>query len=68
MGDSVLGFFPADAAGLGELIPDIDRENIRSQPLRAAYHYCFRQYADGRVGPLLVAAQGRTRFAGGDEL
>ncbi|TVR03173.1 MAG: hypothetical protein EA403_07415 [Spirochaetaceae bacterium] len=69
MGDSVLGFFLADAAGLGGLISDIDRETIRSH-LRAAHRYCFTQYADGRVGPLLLAAKGQTRFSGdgGDEL
>ncbi|TVQ40080.1 MAG: hypothetical protein EA384_04005 [Spirochaetaceae bacterium] len=69
MGDGILGFFLADLAGLGNLIDGIDRDTLRSH-LCAVYRHCFVQYERGRLGPLLLAESGRTRFAGdgGDEL
>ncbi|TVR70951.1 MAG: hypothetical protein EA427_05115 [Spirochaetaceae bacterium] len=69
MADGILGFFLADLAGLGDLVQGPEVELLRSH-LEAVHRYCFRQYHNGRYGPLLVAAPGSTRFTGdgGDEL
>lgn len=69
MGDGVLGIFLADLAGLHPSRGAIPREQVKSH-LKSVYRYCFLQYQQGKVGPLLVAAPGRTRFSGdgGDEL
>ncbi len=69
MGDGVLGIFLAELAGLGDMLGAIPQESLRDH-LRACYRYSFLQYRNGGVGPLLVAAPGKTRFAGdgGDEL
>ena len=69
MGDGILGLFLAELAGLGDMLGAIPQESLRDH-LRACYRYSFLQYRNGGVGPLLVAAPGKTRFAGdgGDEL
>lgn len=69
MGDGVLGIFLAELAGLGDMLDAIPQESLRAH-LRACYRYSFLQYRNGSVGPLLVAAPGKTRFLGdgGDEL
>ncbi|TVR86869.1 MAG: hypothetical protein EA428_13925, partial [Spirochaetaceae bacterium] len=69
MGDGILGLFLAELAGLGDMLGAVEESSLRSH-LEAVYRYSFLQYCHGEVGPLLIAAPGRTRFAGdgGDEL
>ncbi|MBN2874181.1 MAG: hypothetical protein JXM71_03725, partial [Spirochaetales bacterium] len=66
MTDALLGVFLARKAGLGDLAP-VDR--VRAH-LASVYRYNYRNFADGAVGPLLVAEPGRTRYGqdGGEEL
>src|SRR5690606_34524697 len=66
MGDSVLGLFYADVCGAGDVVP---RERVVTH-LRTAYERTFTAYADGSVGPLLVASGTRRRYDrdGGEEL
>jgi non-lysosomal glucosylceramidase len=66
MTDSLLGVFLARKAGLGDLVtPDRVRAHLVS-----IYQYNFKEFADGAVGPLLVAEPARKRFDkdGGEEL
>jgi non-lysosomal glucosylceramidase len=64
--DTLLGPFYADLAGLGPLLP---RQRIVSH-LAAAYEANVSRYAEGRVGPLLVASARNERLTpdGGEEL
>lgn len=66
MPDSVFGLFYADLLGAP---PVVERERLRSH-LRAGHRIAHLGYADGRVGPLLIAEPGRHRYErdGGQEL
>ena len=66
MTDSLFGVFLARKAGLGELLP---LEKVRSH-LAAIHRNNLLAFADGRLGPLLVAEEGRQRYEqdGGEEL
>ncbi|HIZ35665.1 MAG TPA: glycoside hydrolase family 116 protein, partial [Candidatus Ruania gallistercoris] len=66
MPDSIWGLFYAELCGARTVPP----ERIRAH-LRAGYEICYRGYADGQVGPLLIGERGRTgRYEqdGGEEL
>ncbi len=69
MADGLIGFYLAHLAGLSHLIAVPETDKITSH-LRSVYRYNFLQYREGQVGPLLVAAPGKTAFPGdgGDEL
>jgi uncharacterized protein (DUF608 family) len=66
MTDSMFGVFLARKAGLGDLLP---LEKVRSH-LAAIHCNNLLAFADGRLGPLLVAEEGRQRYDqdGGEEL
>jgi uncharacterized protein (DUF608 family) len=66
MTDSLLGVFLARRAGLGDLLP---LEKVRFH-LAAIHSNNLQAFADGRLGPLLVAEEGRQRYDqdGGEEL
>jgi non-lysosomal glucosylceramidase len=69
MADGLIGFYLAHLAGLSRLIAVAEADKITSH-LQSVYRYNFLQYREGQVGPLLVAAPGKTAFPGdgGDEL
>lgn len=60
MPDSVFGLFYADLLGAGDVV---DPERLRSH-LRAGYRIAHLGYAEGRVGPLLIAEPGHGQDAG----
>jgi uncharacterized protein (DUF608 family) len=66
MTDSLFGVFLARKASLGDLLP---LEKVRSH-LAAIHRNNLLAFADGRLGPLLVAEEGRQRYDqdGGEEL
>lgn len=66
MPDSILGLFYADLLGAA---PVVDRDRVRAH-LRAGHRIAHRGYAEGRVGPLLIAERERHRYDrdGGEEL
>jgi uncharacterized protein (DUF608 family) len=66
MTDSLIGVYLARKAGLGDLLA---LEKVRSH-LAAIHRDNFLAFANGRLGPLLVAEEGRQRYDqdGGEEL
>ena len=69
MADSILGLYYAHAAGLGDTFTLITDQMITSH-LICVYRQNMLQFKDGKLGPLLIAQEGRTQFPGdgGDEL
>jgi uncharacterized protein (DUF608 family) len=69
MADSILGLYYAHAAGLFGYFKHINVEMIRSHLLKV-FDTNMMQFQSGRLGPLLLAQEGRTEFPGdgGDEL
>lgn len=66
MADALFGLFYADLMGLPDLLP---AQRIRSH-LEAVFRYGFRNYAEGKAGPLLVSEPDKQRYEkdGGHEL